>query len=133
MYELIFILSVVSALAYVLAPLFSRRSLAWLTPEDQTFSFLKERKTTAYTNLRDLDFDHSIGKMSDEDYHRIRTEFKADAAQVISEMEKLDKRIEEEIRSRLAHSCVSCAKPLPKQANFCPHCGQETGGPRRES
>jgi ribosomal protein L40E len=111
-----------------LLPLYrQKKPLYWLIPEDQTFSYLKERKTAVYNNLKDLDFDYSIGKIAEQDYLRIRSEFKQEAAQILTQMDELDHWVEKELTEREIHSpkiiCSSCNGILPQDAKYCPQCG----------
>jgi hypothetical protein len=129
MIESIFFVTTIFALAYILFPLYrGNKSLFWLIPEDQTFSYLKEKKTTVYNNLKDLDFDYSIGKIAQDDYARIRSEFKQEAAQVLTQMDELDQWIEKELSRRQGETlqkstCPSCSQILPQDAKYCSQCG----------
>lgn len=128
MIESIFFAAIISALVYILFPLYKKnQSFSWLIPEDQTFSYLKERKTTVYTNLKDLDFDYSIGKIAEQDYLRIRSEFKQEAAQILTQMDDLDQWVEKELSKREQDLpkliCSSCTGILSQDAKYCPQCG----------
>jgi hypothetical protein len=50
---------------------------------------LLERKELLNENLRDLNFDYSTGKYSEEDFQAQRTQFENEAAQLQSEIEHL--------------------------------------------
>jgi hypothetical protein len=51
--------------------------------------FLEEQKTVLYDNLRDLNFEYRAGKYPEEDYTAQRAALEAEAAQVLSEIERL--------------------------------------------
>ena len=51
--------------------------------------FLEEQKAVLYDNLRDLNFEFRAGKYPEEDYTAQRAALEAEAAQVLSEMERL--------------------------------------------
>ncbi|HZD76463.1 MAG TPA: hypothetical protein VE218_05625 [Acidobacteriaceae bacterium] len=51
--------------------------------------FLEEQKAVLYDNLRDLNFEYRAGKYPEEDYTAQRAALEAEAAQVLSEMERL--------------------------------------------
>jgi hypothetical protein len=129
MIESIFFITTIFALAYILFPLYrGNKSFFWLIPEDQTFSYLKEKKTTVYNNLKDLDLDYSIGKIAQDDYARIRSEFKQEAAQVLTEIDELDQWIEKELSRRQGETlqksiCPSCSQILLQDAKYCSQCG----------
>jgi hypothetical protein len=51
--------------------------------------FLEEQKVVLYDNLRDLNFEYRAGKYPDEDYVAQRAALEAEAAKVLTEMERL--------------------------------------------
>ncbi|MGB9418716.1 MAG: hypothetical protein WCB58_20555 [Acidobacteriaceae bacterium] len=51
--------------------------------------FLEEQKIVLYDNLRDLNFEYRAGKYPEEDYTAQRAALEAEAAQVLSEIERL--------------------------------------------
>ena len=75
--------------------------------------------------LRDLEFDHRTGKITDEDYAGLRASLLAQAAAAIEAQDKqsgeLDALIEDAVRARRQHTSES----LPKR--FCSKCGHKTG------
>src|SRR5215470_5466327 len=84
-------------------------------PEVSPVEHLEQRKAQIYENLRDLQFEYRVGKLSDEDYLKSKTELQTELAKVMSEMDGILKK----------------APPAPpkeqatkeKPANVCPHCG----------
>jgi hypothetical protein len=54
--------------------------------------FLEEQKAVLYDNLRDLNFEYRAGKYPEEDYVAQRATLEAEAAQVLSEMERLQQQ-----------------------------------------
>ena len=51
--------------------------------------FLQEQKAVLYENLRDLNFEYRAGKYPEEDYTAQRAALEAEAAAVLSEIERL--------------------------------------------
>ncbi|MFC6644366.1 hypothetical protein ACFQBQ_01910 [Granulicella cerasi] len=51
--------------------------------------YLHDRKTVIYDNLRDLNFEFRAGKYPVADYELQRTALEAEAASVVSELERL--------------------------------------------
>ncbi|MBI1869596.1 MAG: zinc ribbon domain-containing protein [Chlamydiae bacterium] len=124
MIETLFFIALAISVVYVLMPLYQSGGSSLLSlPEDPEFSYLEEKRATVYTNLKDLDLDFAIGKVSEVDYQRIRSESKEEAAKILTEMDKLDLQIERELQNRPFRECSSCGKPLPVNAKFCPECG----------
>jgi predicted nuclease with TOPRIM domain len=55
--------------------------------------FLEEQKAVLYENLRDLNFEYRAGKYPLEDYTAQRATLEAEAAQVLAEIERLQKPV----------------------------------------
>jgi cbb3-type cytochrome oxidase subunit 3 len=54
--------------------------------------FLRERKDVLYDNLRDLNFEYRAGKYPEEDYAAQRAALENEAADVVAEIELLEKQ-----------------------------------------
>jgi hypothetical protein len=52
----------------------------------------EERKARIYENLRDLQFEYRLGKLSDEDYQRTKSDLQKELAGVLAELDKLNPR-----------------------------------------
>lgn len=79
---------------------------------------LDERKATIYENLRDLQFEYRVGKLSDADYQQTKLTLQKELAVVLAEIEKIGP-------AAPAQKVVKPA-PQPKAAPAeiaCPHCG----------
>jgi len=79
------------------------------------FQHLDERKAAIYENLRDLQFEYRVGKLSDADYQQTKRDLQKELAAVLAEVDR--------VRAQLG---VAVPAPAPKaQArpnNVCPHC-----------
>lgn len=49
-------------------------------------------KDDLFTTLKDIEMDYHMGKLSDEDYHRLSAEYETQAISAIEEVDRLDKR-----------------------------------------
>jgi hypothetical protein len=84
---------------------------------------LEDRKRAIYENLRDLQFEYRVGKLSDDDYQQTKQALHKELAAVLAETEETIKRL------GLAPTQVPPKAPAPKQApprasgTVCPHCG----------
>ena len=95
-------------------------------PEPQPvspFQHLDERKAAIYENLRDLQFEYRLGKLSDADYQTTKKDLQKELAQVLAEVD----RVREQIGVKPAKAVAPAAqKPEPKPAKFvCPSCQAE--------
>jgi hypothetical protein len=75
---------------------------------------LEDRKAAIYENLRDLQFEYRVGKLSDADYQQTKLNLQKELAAVIGEIEKTP-----------AQAAAAVVKPVPKAKPagvVCPHC-----------
>jgi hypothetical protein len=78
---------------------------------------LDERKAAIYENLRDLQFEYRVGKLSDADYQSTKLSLQKELAVVLGEIDNIQKK---------APVVMKPAEPAPKPAApslLCPHCG----------
>jgi len=54
--------------------------------------YLEEQKEQLYENLRDLNFEYKAGKYPEEDFLAQRTQLENETAQLLAEMEHLQKQ-----------------------------------------
>jgi len=78
---------------------------------ESPFKHLEERKAAIYENLRDLQFEYRLDKLSDADYQATKLELQKDLAQVMAETD------------RIKAGQPPAPVPVPKTKNACPHCG----------
>ena len=68
--------------------------------------YLESNKKTILNNMKELDFEFEIGKLSREDYDRLRQDYLAQAQETLQAMdhlrvrEEIEQMIENEVRSR---------------------------------
>ena len=82
---------VAAVLLFVLSPMFLLRGQRmWLEPEDASIRrTVGERKSRPFSQLVDLDFDRDSGKISPDDYARMREETMRDLIPVLADEERL--------------------------------------------
>src|SRR5438067_1735866 len=71
------------------------------------FKHLDERKASIYENLRDLQFEYRVNKLSDEDYQTTKVELQKELARVLAEVD----RIKGELASGNAAQPAPAVKP----------------------
>ena len=96
------------------------------------FFHLDERKARIYENLRDLQFEFRLGKLSDEDYQNAKQGLQKELAGVLAETETLKAKLESTIKPVPAAKkavdplvCVHCKARMPKPMKYCGECGKE--------
>jgi NADH pyrophosphatase NudC (nudix superfamily) len=99
-------------------------------PEPESpFLHLDERKAAIYENLRDLQFEYRVGKLSDEDYQNTKKDLQGELASVLAEVDALKARLVGQAlppatRTLNGYSCASCGAKFEKQLKFCGECGK---------
>ena len=59
--------------------------------EKTRLAFLYERKDQTFENLRDLNFEYKAGKLSDADFFAMRDSMEQEAANILAEIEQLER------------------------------------------
>ncbi len=79
-------------------------------------SHLEERRAAIYENLRDLQFEFRVGKLSDADYQATKLGLQKELAGVLAEMDR--------VTGRSSQALVAEAAPVKEEAlgTLFPHC-----------
>ncbi len=105
-------------------------------PEPESpFQHLDDRKAAIYENLRDLQFEYRLGKLSDEDYQNTKRDLQKELAGVLAEVDRLKLQlgmngaapppkptVKPVKTSGLV--CPSCGAKFEKELKFCGECGK---------
>jgi rRNA maturation endonuclease Nob1 len=131
---------------YVLLPLFKepKGNLEVELLAETELDRLLNRKAVVYTNLKDLDFEFKMGRLSESDYQRLEAGYKAEAVSILKKLDTLgveqdlDEAVDREIVSRRARlapasrdakqpasTCPSCGSLTPAGKRFCADCGHQ--------
>jgi hypothetical protein len=89
------------------------------------FDHLDERKASIYENLRDLQFEYRLGKLSDADYQSTKKDLQKELAGVLAEVDKLkaELNVNGAVPQPVAKVEAKAATPPKKAGNVCPSCG----------
>jgi hypothetical protein len=89
---------------------------------------LEDRKAVIYENLRDLQFEYRVGKLSDTDYQQTKVGLQRELAGVLAEIDKLAPAVAAAPKSKSAETpgtvCPHCNARFPKPMKFCGECGK---------
>ena len=86
------------------------------------FQHLDERKAAIYDNLRDLQFEYRVGKLSDDDYQTTKKDLQKELARVLAEVDKLKNSVGAPPAAKVAAPPVAKV-PAPPTGLVCPSCG----------
>jgi hypothetical protein len=126
-----------SILGAICIPLFRKEeTLESAIIEETEWDLLQRKKEIILGNIQDLDFEYKCGKLSEEDYQKIRGEMSTEAAMVFQEIENiestvdLDALIRREMSARKGKSKAAlptttcpCGAANPITNKFCAECG----------
>jgi len=99
------------------------------------FQHLDERKAAIYENLRDLQFEYRLGKLSDADYQTTKQDLQKELAAVLAEVDKLSASLGTAAAAKPAQApkatarkagftCPTCNAAFDKDLKFCGECGK---------
>ena len=117
-------------LAVVLYTLFVRsQDLPEAAPVNP-LQHLEARKAVIYENLRDLQFEYRVGKLSDDDYQRTKKDMQAELAVVLSELDRAQQpspalaATAPKAKGDTAKTCPHCGSKFEKALKYCGECGK---------
>ena len=88
-------------------------------PEAATgFEHLEQRRARIYDNLRDLQFEYRVGKLSDADYQTTKQTLQGELAMVMAELDRF-----------MGQAPPPPPAPAAKPGTVCPHCGAKFPAP----
>jgi hypothetical protein len=97
---------------------------------------LDERRAAIYENLRDLQFEYRVGKLSDADYQQTKVGLQKELAGVLSEIERVNSGAQRTpaqaapaqaapVKAMPGTVCPHCNATFPRPLKFCGECGKE--------
>jgi len=123
----------IAAIAFVLGV--RPRDLPVPIPESP-FQHLDQRKAAIYENLRDLQFEYRVGKLSDADYQNTKKDLQKELATVLGEVDRLKVQLgmngvapapkPKAPPKETGFVCPSCGSKFEKELKFCGECGKPT-------
>ena len=101
----------------------------------RTRAALEREKTLVLRSIKELEFDHAMGKVSDKDFAEMSARLRTRAARLIRQLDAgstYREAIEKEIAKRVgapapvtvrARTCAQCRTENDRDARFCKNCG----------
>lgn len=100
----------VAGIYFVVYPLLSRNRAdfdeLFALGDTRQLNYLNSKKTLIFENIKELEFEYEMGKLSEEDYASLRQGYLREAEEVTKEIDELKVRaeiqelIEEDVRTR---------------------------------
>ncbi len=133
------VLMAVGLAVYIIFPLLSAETAGGSLPVDVTvLGDLKRRRLVVYDNLKDLEFEFQSGKIAQQDYEALRTNYLGEATALMAatqdaeQVKENEAMIEREVAARRAqrkkqpkdeYACPACGYENPLPVKFCGECG----------
>ncbi len=122
--------AVVLAMGTILFTLLVRSQDVPESPPVSPTAHLEERKAQIYENLRDLQFEFRLGKLSDADYQKTKVDLQRELAKVLAEIDTVrPPAVTKPVRTEpkvavVADQCPHCGAKFPLPLKFCGACGK---------
>jgi hypothetical protein len=105
------------------------RDIPEAAPESPT-AHLEQRKAQIYENLRDLQFEFRVGKLSDADYQKTKLDLQRELAKVLAEIDSMAPAVKSKAAAVVGKpksdgkKCPHCGATFPQPLKFCGECGK---------
>ena len=113
----------VLAVAYPVLEQATQRGAATSSAEDELEELMAERDA-AFQALRDLNFDHQVGKVTDEDYVIFEANLKETAANSLRALDRWESETDGEVDLALERAVAARRAALAASGATCPNCGR---------
>jgi hypothetical protein len=127
--ELIAVVVLVVAITTMFTLLVRAKDIPAPEPVSPT-KHLEERKAVIYENLRDLQFEYRVGKLSDADYQQTKLTLQKELAGVLGEIDRVNQTAPvattpaPKPKTVVFNVCPHCGAKFPKPMKFCGECGK---------
>jgi hypothetical protein len=132
---MVFAVAVLLALGSIAFTLIVRGKDVPEAPAISPTAHLEQRKAQIYENLRDLQFEYRLGKLSDEDYQKTKVDLQRELAKVLAEIDLVQPvqakaaaaptaKVAAEQTARISDTCPHCGAKFPLPLKFCGACGK---------
>ena len=144
---MVFAVAVLLVVEAIVFTLFVRSQDLPEAPPVSPTAHLEQRKAQIYENLRDLNFEFRVGKLSDADYQKTKLDLQRELAKVLAEIDAVQADQPKPVQPKPAQSsakavaataqskassngnlCKHCGATFPQPMKFCGECGKAMAG-----
>jgi hypothetical protein len=118
------VILVLAAGGYALWPLFVKTTDDTVVlPTETDEDYLAASKAAIYRNIKELEFEYKMGRLTEADFQRLETEYKGEAAEILQRIDALSASGIMQEPDGKTDACPACgAKTIPDK-KFCADCG----------
>lgn len=94
---------------------------------EETVDELLAQRDAVFQALRELRFDHEVGKITDEDYIAFETSLKQTAANSLRALDEWESRADHDLDTEIEAAVAARAAVIAGGTIVCPNCGRSAG------
>ena len=129
---MVFAVAVVLVVGTIIFTLFVRRQDLPEAPPVSPTLHLEQRKAQIYENLRDLQFEFRVGKLSDADYQKTKLDLQRELAKVLAEIDAIQPPQPKQPKAAAtATAAVTAQSKAGSNGHLCKHCGAKFAEPMK--
>jgi hypothetical protein len=141
----IFLAIILASVAFVALPYFRIKAAAASNgaTKNVRLADLYSRRDNLLAAIKEIEFDHAMGKISAEDFAEMNSRYRQEAVTVLQRVDALNggngatqksmraQKLEAELRALRSQKrnkgafCSACGAAIGAQDRFCGHCGQQ--------
>lgn len=135
---------ILASVAFVALPYFRKKAVApvGMAKKNGQLADLYTRRDNLLAAIKEIEFDHAMGKISAEDFTDMNARYRQDAVTVLKRIDALNsgngatqkssraQKLEAELQTLRAQQkrdgvcCSACGAAIVAHDRFCSHCGQ---------
>jgi len=120
---MVFAVAVALVLGAIIFTLFVRAQDLPEAPPVSPTAHLEDRKAQIYENLRDLNFEFRVGKLSDADYQKTKFDLQRELAKVLAEIDAIQPAQPKPAAPSVKAVAATAQAKASTNGNLCKHCG----------
>ncbi len=137
MNEIILISIVFTAIAYIAQPYWRKQVAPDLALGNGRYADLIEKRDSLLAQIKELEFDHEVGKVSTQDFTEMNARYRTEAIGVLHRLDGKNhnrrpaQKLEEELRRLRSERkqgvgyCSQCGESTAGNDRFCSSCGHQ--------
>jgi len=92
-------------------------------PTETDADYLVSCKTEVYRNIKELEFEYKMGRLTEADFQQLETEYKTEAANILQKLDALNAPLTRPEPDDKADACPACGAKTITGKKFCADCG----------